>query len=197
MTRLYLVRHGTHALVGKVPAGRMPGVSLSEEGRAQAERLAAHFAGEAIGAVLSSPLERCQETAAPIASRQGCPVGLEPALTELHCGRWTGQAFTALTQDPAWRRWNAERGQTAVPEGESIQAVEARVMGLLERLEAAAGAPTILVTHSDVIKVAMLSLLGASLDLHDRVEIDPASVTTIELWRGGGKIVRSNATVPA
>ncbi len=197
MTRLYLVRHGTHALVGKVLAGRMPGVSLSPEGQAQAERLAAHFAAESIGAVLSSPLERCQETAAPIAARQGCPVAVEPALTELHCGRWTGQDFESLTQDPAWRLWNAERGQTAVPEGESIQAVEARVMGLLERLEATAGAPTILVTHSDVIKVAILSLLGASLDLHDRVEIDPASITTVELWRGGGKVVRSNAGVPA
>lgn len=197
MTRLYLVRHGTHALVGKVLAGRMPGVSLSPEGQAQAERLAAHFAAEPIGAVLSSPLERCQETAAPIAARQGCPVAVEPALTELHCGRWTGQDFESLTQDPAWQLWNAERGQTAIPEGESIQAVEARVMGLLERLEATAGAPTILVTHSDVIKVAILSLLGASLDLHDRVEIDPASITTVELWRGGGKIVRSNAGVPA
>lgn len=197
MTRLYLVRHGTHALVGKVLAGRMAGVSLSAEGQAQAERLAAHFAEEPIGAVLSSPLERCQETAAPIAARLGCAVMVEPALTELHCGRWTGQDFASLTQDPAWRRWNAERGQTAVPEGESIQAVEARVMGLLERLEAAGGAPAVLVTHSDVVKVAVLSLLGASLDLHDRVEIDPASVTTIELWPGGGKIVRSNAAVSA
>ena len=197
MTRLYLVRHGTHALVGKVLAGRMPGVSLSAEGLSQAERLAAFFAAEPIAAVLSSPLERCQETADPIAARLGCPVTVEPALTELHCGRWTGQDFASLKEDPAWRRWNAERGQTAVPEGEAIGAVETRVMGLLERLEAAAGGPTILVTHSDVIKVAVLSLLGASLDLHDRIEIDPASVTTVELWRGGGKIVRSNAGVPA
>lgn len=193
MTRLYLVRHGTHGLVGKVLAGRMPGVSLSDEGHAQAERLAAHFADEKIGVVLSSPLERCQETAAPIAARQGGQVTIEPALTELHCGRWTGQEFASLKDDPAWRRWNAERGQTTVPDGESIHTVQARVMGLLERLESVAGEPTILVTHSDVIKVAVLSLLGASLDLHDRIEIDPASITTLELWRGGGKIVRTNA----
>lgn len=194
MTRIYLVRHGTHALVGKVLAGRMPGVSLSDEGHAQAARLADHFARESVGAVLSSPLERCQETAAPIAARHGRALAVEPALTELHCGRWTGQDFDALAADPAWQRWNKERGQTAVPDGESIHAVEARVMALLDRLEAG-GTPTVLVTHSDVIKVAVLSLLGASLDLHDRVEIDPASITTLDLWRGGGKVVRSNAGV--
>ena len=192
MTRIYLVRHGTHALVGKVMAGRMPGVSLSAEGRQEADRLAAFLAQETIGAVLSSPLERCQQTAVPIAARQGCPVTIEPALTELHCGRWTGQDFSALQEDPAWRRWNAERGQTDVPEGESIHAVKTRIMGLLEHRQAV-GTPTVLVTHSDVIKVAVLSLLGASLDLHDRLEIEPASITTLDLWHGGGKLVRSNA----
>ena len=112
----------------------------------------------------------------------------------MHCGLWTGQDFDALAADPAWRRWNKERGQTAIPEGESIHAVQARVLALLERLEAA-DVPTILVTHSDVIKVAVLTLLGASMDLHDRLEIDPASITTVDLWSGGGKIVRSNAGV--
>ncbi|MCW6507186.1 histidine phosphatase family protein [Lichenifustis flavocetrariae] len=195
MTRVFLVRHGTHDVVGKVLAGRMPGVSLSAEGHRQAVALADHFAGAQIRAVWSSPLERCQQTAAPIAQRHGLRVELSEALIEIDCGEWTGKSFEVLTGDPRWRAWNAERGQAAVPGGETAAAVCARVMGLLQKLMNDGGGATILVTHSDIIKFAMLGLLGAALDVHDRLEIDPASVTTLDLWHGGGKIVRSNQIV--
>ena len=197
MARLYLVRHGVHDLVGKVLAGRMPGVSLSAEGRNQAAALAAFFAGTGARTILSSPLDRCEETAAPIAARLGVPVEQDEALNEIDCGVWTGASFDQLNDDPRWRAWNSERGQTRIPNGESIEAVQVRVMALVTRVEQADRAPTVLVTHSDVIKVVLLTLLGASLDSHDRLEIDPASTTTIDLWPGGGKILRCNEAVAA
>ena len=73
--------------------------------------------------------------------------------------------------------------------------VQARVMRVIEGFAARDQEPAILVSHSDVIKAVILTILGASLDHHDRLEIEPASVTTLDLWPGGGKIVRHNQTI--
>ncbi len=195
MTRLYLVRHATHGLVDKALAGRMPGVHLSGEGRAQAEAAARHFAAIEVAAILSSPMDRCRETAAPIAAVLGLPVATDNDLVELDCGEWTNKDFATLHQDPRWAAWNNERGQSATPGGESTRSVQARIVAAMTRLEAAGTGPTIFVSHSDVIKVAVQTLLGSPLDWHDRLQIDPASVTTVDLWPGGGKIVRLNEAV--
>jgi broad specificity phosphatase PhoE len=194
MSRVFLVRHGTHGLVGKALAGRMPGVSLSAEGREEAERLATYFAGMKIARILSSPLERCRETAAPIATRLGLPVEDVPDLVEIDCGEWTGRDFAALASDPRWHAWNSERDGNGIPGGETVRDVQTRVMRPLQQLADKDDA-TIIVSHSDVIKVAVMTLLGTPLRWHDRIEIDPASITTVDLWQGGGKLVRLNEAV--
>lgn len=194
--RLYLVRHGVHDLVGKTLVGRMPGIHLGPEGLAQAERLAAVLAGRGIRTIVSSPMERCRETAAPLAARIGLPVGIHNALTEVDYGEWTGRSIVSLSGEPAWRRWNDKRLDGAVPGGEAIRDVQARGMSVVERFASDEQEPAVLVSHGDVIKAVVLTLLGASLDRHDRLAIDPASLTTIDLWPGGGKVVRSNEAVP-
>ena len=198
MPRVFLVRHAAHGLLGKVLAGRMPGVSLSDDGRRQAERLAGHFAESAAPQrILSSPRERCLETAAPIATRCGLLVEADAALDEIDCGDWTGLRFEEIARDPAFQTWNRQRGAAAVPGGEAAAAVAARTMALLGALAEDEREPVVVVTHADGIKFAVLSLLGASLDVHDRIDIEPASITTVDLWRGGGKVVRSNQQVTA
>ena len=192
MTRVYLVRHATHGLVDKALAGRMEGVHLSDEGRAQAARLGRHFADVAVDRLLSSPLERCRETAEAIAATCGRAVEIEPALNEIDCGAWTGLDFDALSDDPRWHQWNSERERHAIPEGEAVRDVQARVMPLIERLAADDHGPTVLVSHSDVIKVVALTLIGAPLGRFSHIAVDPASVTTLDLWPGGGKVVRLN-----
>lgn len=193
MTRVYLVRHGSHGLLGKMLCGRMEGVSLSDEGQAQAIGLARYFgAGRGIGAILSSPMQRCRQTAAPMAERLGLPVEIREDLNELDCGHWSGRTFDDLGADARWHAWNRDREVAGVPGGETVAEVRGRIMPLLERAVAGASAPAVWVTHGDIIKVAVLSLLGASADGHDRLEVEPASVTTLDLWPGGGKIVRSN-----
>src|SRR5436190_15506787 len=78
MTRLYLIRHGENDFVlrGAI-AGRQPGIHLNDTGHAQAERLAHELHREGIERIYSSPLERCRETAEPLARRIG--VKIEPA----------------------------------------------------------------------------------------------------------------------
>ena len=65
-------------------------------------------------------------------------------------------------------------------------------MALLDRVLDQDRGPTLLVTHSDVIKTAVLTLLAAPLNHYNRLAVDPASITTVDLWRGGGRVVRLN-----
>ena len=192
MTTLYLVRHAVHDLVGKVLAGRMPGVPLSQEGFGQAAGLRRHFATLPLSRILSSPVQRAVETAETLRGDHAGAVEIAPALTEIDCGEWTGQPFDRLAGDPRWQTWNSERAGATMPGGEGMRAVQARVGRLMDDLLEDRG-PVVMVSHADVIKAAVALVIGMSLDLHDRLTIDPASITTIDMWGpGAGKIVRLN-----
>ncbi len=195
MLTLLLVRHATHGLLGRVLAGRLPGVSLNEAGLAEAERLGGMLAGRGISRILSSPLERTRETAAALATRSGCPVEIAEEINEIDCGTWTGAAFETLPEQPLWHSWNHERATAAIPGGESMAAVQTRALGLVARLAAEASETDVtvaLVTHSDVVKALVLAALGLSLDRYDHLTIDPASVTTLHVFGDYMRVVRMN-----
>ena len=193
MLTLLLVRHASHGLLGRVLAGRMPGVALSAAGRAEAERLAGTLAGRGLARILSSPLERTRETAEAIAARAGLAVEVDEALNEIDCGAWTGADFARLPDDPLWERWNRERATCTMPGGEGMAAVQARALGLIRRLAASGRDETVaLVTHSDVVKAVAMGVLGLSLDRHDHLVVDPASVTTLHAYGDYMRLVRLN-----
>ena len=197
-TTVILVRHASHDRVGSVLCGRMPGVTLGEEGRREAKVLADRFRNEAIAAVITSPLERARETAEVIADRIGVPVEIDEALTEIDFGEWTGQSFDALDPDPHWRLWNSSRSTTRPPGGEPMSAAQARIVHRIERLrEEHPEAQVILVGHCDVIKSALAHHLGLSLDRYDRFEISPASVSVLALWPGGSRVMSLNEVLAA
>lgn len=195
MRRVLFLRHGHHDRLGRILCGRMPGVSLSETGRAEAravaETLARRFAGETVR-VLSSPQPRTRETAAPLAAALGAEAGIAPDLDEIAYGDWTGKPFAELEGDPAWTAWNTQRGSARPPGGESMAEVQTRVGGLLDRLAAEAGPPVLLVSHGDPIRAALLGVLGLPLDACDRIVVAPASCSELELWPGGGRVVSLN-----
>jgi broad specificity phosphatase PhoE len=191
MRQVFLVRHGSHDRLGRILCGRMPGVCLSETGRAEAQALARRLAGTGAGTLLASPRERTAETAAPIAAALGLAVATEPDLDEIDVGAWTGRGFDALAADPRWAAWNAKRATAHPPGGESMAEVQGRVVRVLDRL-AEDGAPAILVSHGDVIRAALLRILGLGLDAYDRIVVDPASCSELALWPGGGRVVSLN-----
>ncbi|MFC7396153.1 histidine phosphatase family protein [Chelatococcus sp. GCM10030263] len=198
MTVFLLVRHAAQDDVGRVLAGRMPGVHLGPAGRAQAAALGDRLKREPIHAIHTSPRERTRETADAIASAAGLP---EPiiveALDEIDFGAWSGQSFDALNDDPDFRRWNATRSLARTPGGESMLDVQRRVLAHMERASAEAGERTIvLVSHADVIKAIVAHVLGLSVDAWWRFEISPASVTRLVMADWGAKLVQLNETVP-
>lgn len=199
-TTFLLLRHAAHGLLGRTLAGRMAGVSLSDEGRAQAERLADAVAREfpGIATVLSSPLARARETAAPLAARVGLDVRIAPELDEVDYGEWTGRAFDELTVDPRWDHWNARRSVARVPGGETMVEVQARVRAALLRGRAQHPDGTIaVVSHCETIRAALLGALGVPLDNFWRLEIDPASLSIVTLDEGHTpRVLRVNAPPP-
>lgn len=183
MTSLLLIRHATNAVVGRAIAGRAPGVTLSDEGREQVERLVTHLSSPALDCVATSPLERAVETATPLASAHGLVPEVVPALIELDFGEWTGKTLDELAPDPLWRRFNTMRGTTRIPGGELALEVQARAVGALESLCARFPEGRVaVVTHADVIRSVVAHYLGIPLDLALRIEIDTASVTVLRRW---------------
>ncbi|MGK9170131.1 histidine phosphatase family protein [Inquilinus limosus] len=197
MTAVFLlVRHAAHDNLGGFLAGRTAGVMLGEAGRAQAERLAQRLRLERFDAIFASPRERAQQTAQAIAVAAALTVETAPELDEIDFGRWSGQDFTALQQDPLWQRWNCTRSLTRTPGGETMLDVQRRVLGLMERLTPSFdGRAAVFVSHADVIKAAVLHHLGLDVDAWPRLDIAPASVSRLAVGDGWAQILGLNETV--
>src|ERR687890_2105255 len=127
MALLYLLRHGTHDLGDGVLAGRMPGVGLTERGRAEIAAACERLAGENIAALYASPLQRTRESAEIASERLGLPIEFRDDLVELDFGEWTGATFNSIRADPRWRPWSQHRSLSRIPGGETMRAVQFRV----------------------------------------------------------------------
>ena len=190
MSTVFFVRHAAHRYLGRVLVGRMPGVRLEETGHEQALALAERLKDEHITTVQSSPRERACETAEPIAGRAGVPLEIASALDEIDLGEWTGKSFAELNEDVRWQRWNAERAAARPPRGESMRELQRRVLEHLAALHAAdPGGRFVLVSHAEVIRAAVLHCLDMPLDDFARIEIAPATISTIALDDGGPSLV--------
>lgn len=190
---ILLIRHASHAHLGKILSGRLAGIGLSSVGEAEAERLADHLRLHDLAAIQSSPVQRARETAQAIVAGRGLAVDIAEALDEIDFGDWTGRAFDALAGDPDWHHWNAHRVSATPPRGESMAAAQARVIAYLEALAARhPGESVAVVTHCDIIRAALAHVLGLSLDAVHRFDVDPASISSIAMGDWGARIMSIN-----
>ncbi|MFN2475471.1 MAG: histidine phosphatase family protein [Chthoniobacterales bacterium] len=179
MTNFLFIRHAAHDYLRRAIAGRIPGVHLNELGRQQAEQLAQKLSLLPIDAIFSSPLERTRETAEPIARQLNLPVQIAEEFTEINFGDWTDRPFSELNSVSEWRHFNAFRSSTAPPRGELMLEVQTRVVRKLSSLRGQYSFVAI-VSHGDAIRATMAHFLGQPLDLVQRIEIDPASLSIVE-----------------
>ena len=204
VTTILLIRHGHHDLVEGTLAGRAAGNHLSNTGRAQATWLASLD----VNAVHASPVERAQETARPLADRLGLPVRLDRAFDEIDFGEWTMRTFAELDPDAAWQEWNGSRATARASTGETMVGVQGRVAaGLIALAAAYPGEVVAVVSHGDVIKAALLPFLRLGLGDYATFEVEPGSVSVIELegtagvvkgvgWPAGGSARAGEETSP-
>ena len=193
-TTFFLVRHAAHDRVEAVLCGRMPGVRLGDAGKMQAQALAERFANEDdIASIHTSPLERAVETAEPIAARLGRIAERSSDIIEIDFGAWSGKSFDMLADDRHWTSWNSSRSTSRPPGGETMLEAQARIVRAMEQLRRLhSGRSVILVSHGDVIKAALLYYLGMPIDSYARLDVSPASISTLAVGDWGSKVLRMN-----
>jgi broad specificity phosphatase PhoE len=197
MTKFLLIRHAAHDLLGKVLAGRAPGVHLNAQGKLEAERLADRLAVLSISAIYTGPLERARETAEPLSNRLRLQLSLAPAFDEIEFGSWTMLPLSDLEQRPDWKAWNEYRDRSAPPQGESIRAVQNRASKELERLAQASHGETLaIISHGEVIKSTLMHYLGIPVKFHWRLDISPSSVSILTIHDDQPQVLVLNSTEP-
>jgi len=203
VTTIVLVRHGLTALTGPVLAGWTPGLHLDERGEAQAAAVAERLRPVPFAAVVSSPLDRCLDTAAAVLARQAdegraLELQVEPRLGECRYGDWTGRPLKELAKDPLWKVVQSHPSAVVFPgpEGEPLRETQARAVGAVRDWNARLGpdATWLACSHGDVIKAVVADALGLHLDQFQRIVVDPCSVTVIRYTELRPFVVRVNDT---
>ncbi|MFI8998020.1 histidine phosphatase family protein [Streptomyces sp. NPDC053542] len=187
MPTLLLVRHGrSTANTSGVLAGRTPGVALDERGAAQAAALPGRLAAVPLVAAVSSPLQRCQETLAPLlAARPGLPLHTEDGINECDYGDWSGRKLAELADEPLMATVQQHPSAAGFPGGETMRTMQNRAVDAVRawnaRIEDAHGPEAVYVmcSHGDIIKSLVADALGMHLDLFQRVSVEPCSVTAV------------------
>ncbi|WP_265521161.1 MSMEG_4193 family putative phosphomutase [Oerskovia flava] len=201
MPTILLVRHGrTTANARGILAGRAGGVRLDAAGRDQALRAAERVAGVPLSRVVTSPLERCRQTARSLLEHQaGAPEqATEHGITECDYGQWQGRVLKDLAAEPLWSVVQTQPSAAVFPGGESLAEMQARSVAAIRRhdaeVEARYGADAVwaAVSHGDVIKSVLADALGMHLDLFQRIVVGPASISIVRYGAHRPEVVATN-----
>jgi probable phosphomutase (TIGR03848 family) len=196
VSTLLLVRHGLTAMTGPVLAGRTPSVHLDERGQKQAAAVAERIAALPVATIVSSPLDRCLDTAAVIAGaqKQEVPVEVDRRIIECDYGDWTGRPIKDLLREPMWKIVQTQPSAARFPAGESLTEVSARAVAAVRDWNARLPDDAVWVacSHGDVIKAILADALGLHLDQFQRIVVDPCSVSVVRYTSTRPYVLRSN-----
>jgi probable phosphomutase (TIGR03848 family) len=253
VTTVLLVRHGLTASTGRLLTGWTPGITLDDRGLAQAKALAERLAPVPLDAIVTSPLERCQQTAEAIASvrtgrgravadelsgatgergsearavlapgsapgtpgaahgapeaerglvdgRAGSSAAGQPVVDdrvgECRYGDWTGKPLAELAKDPLWPVVQAHPSAVRFPgpDGEAMLDMQHRATSAIRDWNEKLGpeATYVVCSHGDVIKAIVVDALGLHLDMCQRIQADPCSLTVIRYTPLRPFVVRMN-----
>ncbi|MGL5819433.1 MAG: MSMEG_4193 family putative phosphomutase [Phycicoccus sp.] len=202
MAIVLLARHGhSTANADGVLAGWSEGIGLTDAGRGQAERLRGRLEGTTVRRVVSSPLQRCLDTAALAAP--AVEVVTEDDLGECRYGAWTGRRLADVAKDPLWRVVQDDPARARFPDddrfvGESMAEMAGRVVAAVRAHDAAVDAEHgpaavwVAVSHGDPIKAVVAEAVGAGLAGLQRVRVDPGSVSAVHVTAERMVLLASN-----
>ncbi|WP_210586496.1 histidine phosphatase family protein [Streptomyces sp. GESEQ-35] len=202
MPTLILVRHGrSTANTEGLLAGWTPGVALDERGATQAAALPRRLAELPLSEVVTSPLQRCQETIRPLLdARPGLTAHTDERIGECHYGDWSGRKLAELMDEPLMQVVQAHPSAAQFPGGESMRAMATRAAEAVRewnaRVERDHGADAVylMCSHGDIIKSLVADALGLHLDQFQRVSVEPCSITAIRYTRLRPFLVRLGDT---
>ena len=183
-TRLLLVRHGSTTLSAEDRFAGSTDVPLSDEGRRQAQSLAARLHADPIAAVYCSPMRRTIETASILAQPHAINPVTRPGLREIDHGRWEGltrQEVETRFHDE-YLRWEEDPFTVAPSGGECGVDVMARALPVIRAIvEAHEHQQILVVSHKATIRLVISSLLGFDArGYRDRLDQAPACLNVID-----------------
>ena len=194
MTIFYLVRHGLTSHTGRRLSGRMPDINLTDAGRTEAEGVATSLANVRLKSIYSSPIDRCIQTARIIAKMHGLPVRTRKDLSEVDYGSWTNKSLKSLARTKLWSSVQRWPGGTRFPDGESFAEIQTRGVAVFEDLRTRHPKGNVcVVSHGDVIRLVMAHYMGIHLDLFQRIQVAPASISVLGISDAGPAILTLNA----
>lgn len=207
MPTVVLLRHGQSTANARgVLAGWSPETELNETGRQQAEEAAKRITASCDPVrLVASPLTRCQQTAAPLASALGQQVETDEGIAECRYGAWTGRSLSELAKEPLWATVQAQPSAVTFPDGddfpgESMVAMAARAAQTVRRIDAEVSASHgdaaiwVAVSHGDIIKAILADALGMGLDQFQRIMCAPGSLSVIRYTAQRPFVVTMNVT---
>jgi probable phosphomutase (TIGR03848 family) len=199
MTTVILLRHGrTTANAAGVLAGWTPGVQLDETGTGQVQAVGHRLAAVPLAAVVSSPLERCRQTAEAVLAGRAAELQVDERFGEARYGDWTGRPIKELVKEPLWKvvQQHPSAAVFPGPEGEGLAQTQTRAVAAVREWNAKLGPDAVWLacSHGDVIKAIVADALGMHLDQFQRIVVDPASVSVITYTDTRPFVVRVNDT---
>lgn len=196
MPIIYLLRHAQSVANTKgILAGQDDSVELSKAGFKQAESLISYLSAIKFSKVYSSPLTRCIQTIAPFMEKNSkLDFQVDNRVIEMNYGKWSGRKLAVLSKDPKWKNVQNNPAGFTFPQGESFKSMRKRVDLALADLKTKNG-PILVVTHGDIIKMAITSSLGLPINRFQSFVVEPASLTIINLEKSGTTILQSNLKV--
>jgi broad specificity phosphatase PhoE len=196
MTGVHLVRHGRTAsnrerrTMGWLHEGIEPGWVGA------AAAVADVLAREPVDRLVSSPLARAVQTAAPLAARLGCAPIVDDRFGELRVGVWEGVVEEEIAErwPEHWKRWRSEPHTLKMDGRETLAGLNARVAGALDELfaELPDGRVAVVFTHDAVVRAAVAWALGTGPEIYRHIEVANCSITTVEVVAGVRRLVRMN-----
>ena len=196
MRRVHLVRHGRTAsnrerrTMGWLDEGIEPGWVRAATAVADA------LGQEPVDWIVSSPLARALQTAAPLAARLSRRPVLDDRFGELRVGPWEGCTEDEIAErwPEHWQRWRSEPHAFDVEGQETLAELNARVAGALDELFAGLvdGRVAVVFTHDAVVRAAVAWALGTGPEIYRHVEVANCSITTVGVVAGVRRLVRTN-----
>jgi alpha-ribazole phosphatase len=194
--RLWLVRHGlTHWNVQQRFCGHSD-IPLSARGQAQALWIAEQLLKESISAIYTSDLMRARETAEIISGQRTSAVQIKESIAwrEMDFGEWEGLTYTQIVeQDKGYMDFFTDPEHHTPPNGESLVHIQQRVKGALSAIvhndELLVAGDAVIVSHGGPLRILLCSILGMPLQRQWQLQLDPGSLSAIDLLPDYGSTV--------
>ena len=200
MARLVLIRHA-HSIANEsgILSGQLPGISLSKKGRLQAEQLVERIGPSVFDSIRVSPMQRCEETISPWLnskySRGLKSYHVDELLIEMDYGKWSGRKLSSLSREALWKDIQSKPSTVQFPDGERIKGMQRRALNSVrDALNQNRKGTHLFVSHGDVLKAIVASLLKMKLDDFQSLVIDPASATVIDFDGETSRLLAFNDT---